>query len=162
MGLFTGIYLAMATACQSCGILNLSLVLYNSMRHVASQTILFVKLNKKNSTKSGTGTGCEKPATCYSNEQLMNMLMKIGFSALVPGIWCIVASLSPFAAFQWFAFAAFCKLQKSELAEMPLQVLDYGKVHNLTMPGDDNKPDWCTQDPPIPYFNLGIQILSKN
>ena len=51
MGLFTGTYLAMATAAQPSGILNLLMVLYSSMRQVSTQTILFVK-HKKEKKKS--------------------------------------------------------------------------------------------------------------
>ena len=51
MGLFTGTYLAMATAAQPSGVLNLLMVLYSSMRQVSTQTILFVK-HKKEKKKS--------------------------------------------------------------------------------------------------------------
>ena len=74
---------------------------------------------------------------------------------LLPGIWCIVASMAPFAAFQWFGFAAFCKLQKHEMGNFPKEVIEYGQIHNLTMPGQDDKPEWCFEDPPIPYIHVG-------
>ena len=79
----------------------------------------------------------------------------IGFAAVMPGIWCIVASMAPFAAFQWFGFAAFCKLQKHELGNFPPEVIEYGQINNLTMPGQEDKPSWCFEDPPIPYLHVG-------
>ena len=83
------------------------------------------------------------------------MLTNILTKAMIPGMWCIVASLLPFAAFQWFGFAVFCKLQKHELSKLPQSITSYGNKLNLTMPGDDLKPNWCHIDPPIPYFELG-------
>ena len=80
---------------------------------------------------------------------------------MIPGMWCIVASLLPFAAFQWFGFAVFCKLQKHELSKLPQTIISYGTKLNLTMPGDDLKPNWCNIDPPIPYFELGRYLKSK-
>lgn len=153
MGLFTGVYLALATSCRACGLVNLSFVLYNSMKSVATQTILFVRHKKKYTAhvlgKSKQGGKVEKPSP-------WPMMGNIITTAIVPGIWCIVASLAPFAAFQWFAFATFCRLEKSEMARMAKHIRAYGKEHELLMPGDPNrKPVWCSQDPPIPYFHLG-------
>ena len=59
MGLFTGIYLAMATAAQPSGILNLLMVLYSSMRQVATQTILYVKHKKKTKQPRQADRGSE-------------------------------------------------------------------------------------------------------
>ena len=112
MGLFTGIYLAMASSAQPCGILTLLMVLYNSMKHVAAQTILYVKQKKSKKSKSEE-----------SYDQMVTAMTTIGFSAMIPGIWCIVSSIAPFAAFQWFGFAAFCKLQKHELGNFDPQVI---------------------------------------
>ena len=86
----------------------------------------------------------------------MSMITNIGLKAMIPGMWCIVAALLPFAAFQWFGFAAFCKLQKHELSNFPASISDYGTKLNLTMPGSDSKPEWCSSDPPIPFLALGI------
>ena len=138
----------MATAAQPTGAINILMVLYSSMRQVASQTILYVKQKKK--TK----------AVSPDYDQMMSTFTTIGFSALAPGIWCIVAALAPFAAFQWFGFAAFCKLQKHEMSHLPKMVLDYGLENNLTMPGQEEKPDWCFKDPPIPYYYLNKDLLN--
>lgn len=154
MGLFSGIYLAMATASQPCGVLTLLMVLYNSMRQVASQTILYVRQKKKSKTNN--------PQNKELNmDQVISTVTTIGISAIVPGIWCIVSSLAPFAAFQWFGFAAFCKLQKDEMANFPDEILDYAEENNLTMPGQDDKPEWCLKDPPIPYWYLGGNLEFK-
>ena len=149
MGLFTGVYLALASSAQPCGILTLLMILYSSMKHVAAQTILYVKQKKKSKDKKVTSNDKQ------SYDQMVTAMTTIGFAAMVPGIWCIVSSLAPFAAFQWFGFAAFCKLQKHELGNFAPQIMEYGKVNNLTMPGTEEKPDWCFQDPPIPHVHIG-------
>ena len=46
MGLFSGAYLAVASATHPSALLGLLMVLYNSMRQVATQTILLVSNNK--------------------------------------------------------------------------------------------------------------------
>lgn len=148
MGLFTGTYLAMATAAQPSGVLNLLMVLYSSMRQVSTQTILFVK-HKKEKKKSKQAL----PDNDY--EQMVQTFTTIGLAAVLPGIWCIVTSMAPFAAFQWFGFAAFCKLQKHEMGNFPEEVIEYGQIHNLTMPGQEDKPTWCYEEPPIPYIHVG-------
>ena len=119
--------------------------------------ILQVKTRKKNSTtKNGNNKGGNNSSTAATNhDQLVTMLTNILTKAMIPGMWCIVASLLPFAAFQWFGFAVFCKLQKHELSKLPQSITSYGNKLNLTMPGDDLKPNWCHIDPPIPYFELG-------
>ena len=77
---------------------------------------------------------------------------------MVPGIWCIVSSIAPFAAFQWFGFAAFCKLQKHELGTFAPEIIKYGIELNQSMPGFENKPQWCFEEPPIPYLHIGGAI----
>ena len=64
-----------------------------------------------------------------------------------------VLCLFPFAAYQWFAYTAFCRLG---LADMDLseEVTNYGKKHGLKMPGHPDKPDWCRNDPPVSYFSV--------
>ena len=79
MGLFTGVYLAMASSAQPCGILTLLMVLYNSMKHVAAQTILYVKQKKKSKPKESQ----------ESYDQMVTAMTTIGFAAMIPGIWCI-------------------------------------------------------------------------
>ena len=138
----------MATASQSCGLSALLMVLHSSMKKVATQTILYVKQKKKSSVPNAD-------KNLSNNEQLLTAFTTIGLSAMLPGMWCIVASLSPFAAFQWFGFAAFCKLQSHELATFPAPIIKYGEVNNFTMPGGKEKPSWCYLDPPIPYYHLG-------
>ena len=125
--------------------------------------ILQVKTRKKNSTtKNGNNKGGNNSSAANNaatnHDQLVTMLTNILTKAMIPGMWCIVASLLPFAAFQWFGFAVFCKLQKHELSKLPQSITSYGSKLNLTMPGDDLKPDWCHIDPPIPYFELGKQV----
>ena len=88
-------------------------------------------------------------------EQMVQTFTTIGLAAVLPGIWCIVTSMAPFAAFQWFGFAAFCKLQKHEMGNFPEEVIEYGRIHNLTMPGQEDKPTWCYEEPPIPYIHVG-------
>ena len=88
-------------------------------------------------------------------EQMVQTFTTIGLAAVLPGIWCIVTSMAPFAAFQWFGFAAFCKLQKHEMGNFPEEVIEYGQIHNLTMPGQEDKPTWCYEEPPIPYIHVG-------
>ena len=46
-------------------------------------------------------------------EQMVQTFTTIGLAAVLPGIWCIVTSMAPFAAFQWFGFAAFLKGPKT-------------------------------------------------
>ena len=87
------------------------------------------------------------------------LMSNIGLKAMIPGMWCIVATLLPFAAFQWFGFAAFCKLQKYELSHFPKKITDYGIKLNLTMPGNEPKPEWCFADPPIPFIALGTVLV---
>ena len=77
MGLFTGIYLAMATAAQPSGVLNLLMVLYSSMRQVATQTILYVKHKKKIKTPRKPGDN--------DFDQVVQTLTTIGMAAVVPG-----------------------------------------------------------------------------
>ena len=77
MGLFTGIYLAMATAAQPSGVLNLLMVLYSSMRQVATQTILYVKHKKKIKTPRQPGDN--------DFDQVVQTLTTIGMAAVVPG-----------------------------------------------------------------------------
>jgi hypothetical protein len=64
-----------------------------------------------------------------------------------------VLCLFPFAAYQWFAYAAFCRLTASDV-ELSATVKQYGADHGLKMPGDTAKPDWCRNDPPISYFSV--------
>ena len=140
MGIFTGIYLAMCTAAQPSGIMNLLLVLYSSMRQVATQTILYVRHKKKQSTKPRQERSQEN-----DYDKMVQTFTNITLAAVLPGIWCIVASMAPFAAFQWFGFAAFCKLQKHEMGDFPQKVIDYGQTHNLSMPGEEiyTSLDFC-------------------
>ena len=77
MGLFTGIYLAMATAAQPSGVLNLLMVLYSSMRQVATQTILYVKHKKKTKTPRQPGDN--------DFDQVVQTLTTIGMAAVLPG-----------------------------------------------------------------------------
>ena len=144
MGIFTGIYLAIATAAKPSGIFHLFLVLYSSMKQVATQTILYVRQKKKNLNRPQQN----------NYDQVINTFTTIGLSAMLPGIWCIVASLAPFGAFQWFAFAAFCKLKTFEIGQFHEKIYEYGTSHNLSMPGADTKPEWCYKDPPVPHYHL--------
>ncbi len=155
MGLFTGVYLAMATAAHHNGILNLLMVLYSSMKMVATQTILYIKHKKKIATTRSTGTNNRDSNNDNSTEKMISAFTNIGISAMMPGIWCIISAVAPFAAYQWFGFAAFCKLNRHEMGTLAEDIVDYGLRYNLSMPGQDEKPQWCFQEPPIPFMHLG-------
>jgi len=61
--------------------------------------------------------------------------------------------LFPFAAYQWFAFAAFCRLGPTDV-DLTEDVQKYGRDNGHKMPGDSVKPDWCKNDPPLSYFSV--------
>ena len=65
--------------------------------------------------------------------------------------------LFPFAAYQWFAYAAFCRLNESDV-DISADIKQYGKEKGLKMPGGSEKPDWCKNDPPISYFSVQSMV----
>ena len=91
--------------------------------------------------------------------------MNISLDALVPGLWNIILIVAPFAGQQWYAYTAFCPANiptKDDIPifsnDLPAEVIEYGKEHNLLMPflsaNYSTAAKWCEAEPPISYHHV--------
>ena len=135
MGLASGVFLGLATAARSNGLVNAGFVLYKSMKIVATQTILFVRAKKKHATRKVT----ERPTP---GPQPAAMVWQIARTAILPGMLNLILCLGPFAAYQWYVFATFCKLRAAEVV-LPSVIVNAAERNGYVLPGAENKPEWC-------------------
>ena len=153
-----GIFLALASAVRSNGIVNVGFVLYHSMKTVATETILYVRSKKKLRGRS-------------EQEDPVTTIWRLSTNTFIPGKYCtvpyrtgyliqvishhlgminVVLASAPFAAFQWYAYTTYCHRSRSDLEFAPA-VVRAAEKQGLVMPGAENKSSWCFDDPPLSY-----------
>jgi phosphatidylinositol glycan class V len=135
----TSLALALATATRANSILNAGFVVYNSLKIVATESVLYVRLKK-----------LAKPGV---KVEISSIIANILGDALIPGILNLISCVGPFILFQWFCFTNFCRVTKKTpvlVSEVPGFVLDYGRANLLKVVGDAPSP-WCEYEVPISY-----------
>jgi len=130
----TCITIAMASATRANSILNAGFVVYNSLKIVATETILYVRMKKA------------KKAEAEMSTTIANVLG----DALIPGLFNLVGCVGSFVVFQYFCFTNFCRVTKKRTAELDNYVVEYGRAELLKVVGDTPSP-WCHNEPPIAY-----------
>ena len=94
----TSLALALATATRANSILNAGFVVYNSLKIVATESVLYVRLKK-----------LAKPGV---KVEISSIIANILGDALIPGILNLISCVGPFILFQWFCFTNFCRVTK--------------------------------------------------
>ena len=146
MSINGGMFLALASAARANGVVNVGFVIYNSMKTVATETILYVRAKKKLSTTKKNKDA--KPPKDYDPWQLLNNVVGL---AVFPGMVNLILGLAPFAAFQWYCYTTFCQSDSKQLLKFPDSISAAAEKHGYVMPGNDTFPSWCQNDPPIAY-----------
>lgn len=129
----TCITIAMASATRANSILNIGFVVYNSLKIVATETILYVRMKKAKATA-----------------EISTTIANILGDAIFPGILNLVGCVGSFIVFQYFCFTNFCRVKRREKADVPGYVIEYGRTQLLKVVGDPPSP-WCHQEPPMAY-----------
>lgn len=129
----TCITIAMASATRANSILNIGFVVYNSLKIVATETILYVRMKKAKATA-----------------EISTTIANILGDAIIPGIFNLVGCVGSFIVFQYFCFTNFCRVKRREKADLPDYVVEYGRAELLKVVGDPPSP-WCHDEPPIAY-----------
>merc|ERR1711953_158862 len=124
----------MASATRANSILNLGFVVYNSLKIVATETILFVRTKKMAKDKA----------------EMSTTIANILGDAIVPGLFNLVGCVVSFIAFQYFCFTHFCRVTQNNPAELGSYVIDYGRKNLLKVVGD-NPSEWCQYEQPMAY-----------
>ena len=106
----TCITIAMASATRANSILNCGHVVYNSLKIVATEMILYVRM-KKNKAKA----------------ELSTTIANILGDAIIPGLFNLVGCVGSFIVFQYFCFTNFCRVKRREKSEVADYVIDYGR-----------------------------------
>eukprot|EP00088_Acartia_fossae_P027859 TRINITY_DN2861_c0_g1_i4.p1 TRINITY_DN2861_c0_g1~~TRINITY_DN2861_c0_g1_i4.p1 ORF type:complete len:517 (+),score=46.70 TRINITY_DN2861_c0_g1_i4:40-1590(+) len=132
----TCILTCLASATRSNSILNAGFILYSSLKTVATETILYIRLKKN----------------CKEKAELSTTIANILGDAIIPGLFNIISSIVPFFLFQWFCFTNFCRITKYTPV-VPDFLVNYGRSNLLKILGDDPS-EWCSHDPPIAYFYI--------
>merc|ERR1711936_242525 len=88
----------LASATRSNSIINLGFVVYNSLKIVATETILFVRTKKMAKDKA----------------EMSTTIANILGDALIPGLFNLVGSVVSFIAFQYFCFTNFCRVTQNK------------------------------------------------
>jgi len=132
----TCILSCLAGATRSNSILNAGFVCYNSVKTVATETILYIRLKKNAKEKA----------------EISTTLANILGDAIIPGLFNIISSVIPFFFFQWFCFTNFCRITK-HTPVVPDFLVEYGRANLLKVLGDDPSP-WCSDEPPVAYFYI--------
>jgi len=127
------ITIALASATRANSILNLGFVVYNSLKIVATETILYVRMKK-----------------AKAKAELSTTVANILGDAIVPSLFNIVACLGSFVVFQYFCFTNFCRVRRRDAGEVPEYVVEHGRSELLKVVGDTPSP-WCHEDPPLAY-----------
>ena len=100
----------MASATRANSILNCGHVVYNSLKIVATEMILYVRM-KKNKAKA----------------ELSTTIANILGDAIIPGLFNLVGCVGSFIVFQYFCFTNFCRVKRREKSEVADYVIDYGR-----------------------------------
>jgi len=129
----TCVLVCFASATRSNSILNAGYILYSSLKTVATETILYIRLKKN----------------CKEKAEMSTTIANILGDALIPGLFNIISAMLPFALFQWFCFTNFCRITKYT-PEVPGFLHDYGRANLLKILGDEPS-SWCKNDPPLSY-----------
>jgi len=129
----TCILVALASATRANSILNAGFIMYNSVKIVATETILYVRLKKVLKEKA----------------ELSSTIANIVGDAIIPGLFNIIGAVAPFAFFQWFSFTHFCRVTKKG-PDIPDYLEGYARSNLLKLVGDEPS-SWCNNDPPISY-----------
>ena len=148
----TCISIALASATRANSVLNAGFVVYNSLKIVATETIIFVRTKKLAKEKA----------------EMSTTIANILGDALIPGLFNLVGCVGSFVVFQYFCFTNFCRVTKKnpgivkngipeiliKTFELPVDVEDYvveyGRSNLLKVVGDDPSP-WCEYEPPMAY-----------
>jgi len=129
----TCICVALASATRANSILNAGFILYNSLKIVATETIIYVRIKK----------------ACKEKAEISTTIANILGDAIIPGLFHMIGSVAPFALFQWFCFTHFCRITKVS-PDIPEYIVDYGRSNLLKVAGDPPS-SWCNDDPPLSY-----------
>lgn len=133
LGVWTCLLVALSCATRANSLLNAGFIVYHSLKIVATETILYVRLKK----------------ACKEKAELSSTVANILGDSFIPGLLNLIACLAPFFVFQWFCFTHFCRITK-KLPDIPEYVVEYGRANLLKVVGDEPSP-WCHQEPPISY-----------
>jgi len=132
----TCILSCLASATRSNSILNAGFILYSSLKTVATETILYIRMKKN----------------CKEKAEISTTIANILGDAIIPGLFNIISCVIPFFFFQWFCFTNFCRITKHTPA-VPDFLIEYGRANLLKILGDDPSP-WCSDEPPVAYFYI--------
>ncbi len=72
--------------------------------------------------------------------------------ALIPAFLTAVATLIPFALYQWYAFTEYCGVTKPKM-DFDERVIEYGLNHSLKLPSS-GPSEWCGDQVPLPYRHI--------
>jgi len=125
---------SMASATRANSFLNAGFLVYSSLKIVATETILYIRLKKA------------KPGAAELSSTLANILG----DAFVPGLLNLIGCVGSFIVFQYFCFANWCRVTKKQAVDLDDYVVQYGRSNLLKVVGDDPSP-WCHNEPPLAY-----------
>jgi phosphatidylinositol glycan class V len=111
----TCVTIAMAAATRANSVINAGFVVYNSLKIVATETILYVRLKKAAKEKA----------------ELSTTIANILGDALVPGLFNLVGCMGSFVVFQYFCFTNWCRVTKKNTVDMESYVVQYGRDNLL-------------------------------
>ena len=100
----------MASATRANSILNCGHVVYNSLKIVATEMILYVRMKK-----------------AKAKAELSTTIANILGDAIIPGLFNLVGCVGSFIVFQYFCFTNFCRVKRREKSEVADFVIDYGR-----------------------------------
>lgn len=129
----TCVSIALASATRANSILNAGFVVYNSLKIVATETIIFVRTKKLAKEKA----------------EMSSTIANILGDAMIPGLFNLIGCVGSFVVFQYFCFTNFCRVTKKS-PDVDDFVVAYGRSNLLKLVGDDPSP-WCQYEPPIAY-----------
>ena len=118
----TCITIAMASATRANSILNCGHVVYNSLKIVATEMILYVRMKK-----------------AKAKAELSTTIANILGDAIIPGLFNLVGCVGSFIFFQYFCFTNFCRVKRRERSEMDDFVVDYGRRELLKVSDTHNR-----------------------
>jgi phosphatidylinositol glycan class V len=137
----TCITIAMASATRANSLLNIGFVVYNSLKIVATETILHVRM------KRAKVAGAEA--------ELSTTIANILGDAILPGVFNLVGCVGSFIVFQYFCFTNFCRVSRAKTSDVEDYVVEYGRRELLKVVGDTPSP-WCHNEPPIAYSYIQV------
>merc|ERR1711936_186654 len=114
----TCITIAMASATRANSILNCGHVVYNSLKIVATEMILYVRMKK-----------------AKAKAELSTTIANILGDAIIPGLFNLVGCVGSFIVFQYFCFTNFCRVKRKN-PDVEDYVVEYGRSNLLKVVGD--------------------------